>query len=170
MVEFWDILDEKGNATGRLHERGKPLGKGEYNLCVYVFIENDKGEFLISRRTPNKERPHMWETTGGNVVFGEGSLTSALKEVQEELGIVLDEKNGVMIKRCRQKLDNGSGKFSDIWLFRQNVDILDVRLAPDETCDAMWASRDKINHMIDEGTFTTWGLFEYIDGFFEDGV
>jgi len=32
----------------------------------------------------------------------------------------------------------------------------------------MWASRDEINHMIDNGTFTTWGLFTYIDDLFEN--
>ena len=31
----------------------------------------------------------------------------------------------------------------------------------------MWASRDKINHMIDEGTFTTWGLYD-IDELFKE--
>jgi len=33
----------------------------------------------------------------------------------------------------------------------------------------MWASRDEINRMIDEGTFTTWGLFTCVDDLF-DGV
>ena len=43
MAELWDILDENGNKTGRLHERGKPMNKGEYHLEVSVWIENDNG-------------------------------------------------------------------------------------------------------------------------------
>lgn len=170
MAEFWDILDEKGNATGRLHERGKPLGKGEYNLAIYIFIENENGEFLISKRSSNKELlPYMWETTGGNAVAGDDSLTSALKETEEELGVILDPKNGTLIKRYRLDFDDGSGRFSDVWLFRQNVDISTIILAPDETCDAMWASRNKINSMIDKGTFATWGLFSCVDEILEGG-
>jgi len=36
MTELWDILDENGNVTGRFHERGKPMNKGEYHLEVSV--------------------------------------------------------------------------------------------------------------------------------------
>ena len=43
MAELWDILDKNGNLTGCVHERGKPMDKGEYHLTVYVLIENGKG-------------------------------------------------------------------------------------------------------------------------------
>lgn len=163
MVEFWDILDESGKSTGRLHERGKMMNKGEYHLEICVLIENENGEYLISQRSPNKTYPNMWECTGGNAVAGDDSLTTTLKEVKEELGITLDPKNGQMIRHrvpCGNVECHG---LVDVWQFRQNIDISTVILAPDETCNAMWASRDKINRMIDEGTFTTWGLFTFRD-------
>ena len=168
MLEYWDILDRNGSATGRVHERGKPMSEGEYHLEVYVLIENDKNEYLISQRSPNKTSPNMWECTGGNAVAGDDSLTTALKEVKEELGIILEPQNGRMIQH---HLPCGSFEchgLVDVWLFRQNVDISAVILAPDETCNAMWASRDEINRMIDEGTFTTWKLYTYIDELFEE--
>lgn len=104
MVELWDVLDKSGTVTGRVHERGKPMNKGEYHLEVHVWIENDKGEYLISLRSSNKTSPNMWECTGGNAVAGDDSLTTALKEVKEELGIVLEPQNGRMIRhqlQCR---------------------------------------------------------------------
>ena len=36
MQEMWDIVDQNGNKTGRLHERGRPMQKGEYPLSVSV--------------------------------------------------------------------------------------------------------------------------------------
>ncbi len=164
MTELWDILDENGNATGRLHERGKPMNKGEYHLEVSVWIENSNGEYLISQRSPNKTFPNMWECTGGNAVAGDDSLTTALKEAKEELGIVLEPQNGRIIKHHLPCNTVGCHGLIDVWLFRQNVDISTVILAPDETCGAMWASRDEINRMIDEGTFTT---YAYMDELFE---
>ena len=156
MVELWDILDKDGNATGRVHERGKPMNKGEYHLEVSVWIENDKGEYLISQRSPNKKMfPNMWECTGGSAIAGDDSLTTALKEVEEELGIYLQPQNGSMIQHnlpC-DNLEDCHG-LVDVWLFRQNVDISTVTLAPDETCNVMWANRDEISRMVDEGTFT----------------
>jgi len=163
MAELWDILDKNGNPTGRVHERGKPMNEGEYHLEVLVLIENDKGEYLISQRSPNKTFPNMWEFTGGSAVAGDDSLTTALKEAKEELGIILDPQNGRMI---RHRLPCGSAQchgLVDVWLFRQNVDISAVILAPDETCNAMWASRDEINRMIDEKVFATGGIFTCVD-------
>jgi len=166
MVELWDILDENGNKMGGFHERGKPMNKGEYHLEVGVLIENDKGEYLISQRSPNKTSPNLWECMGGNAVAGDDSLATALKEAKEELGVILEPQNGRII---RQHLPCGTADCNglvDVWLFRQNIDISAVMLDPDETCDAMWASRDEINRMIDEGTFTTWGLFTCVDDLF----
>lgn len=168
MVELWDILDKNGNVTGRVHERGKPMNKGEFHLEVYVWIENDNGEYLISQRSLNKTFPNMWECTGGNAVVGDDSLTTALKEAKEELGIILEPQNGRMIKHHLPCSDVECHGLADVWLFRQNVDISTIILAPDETCNAMWASRDEINRMIDEGTFTTWEQYTYIDELFEE--
>ena len=167
LSELWDIIDKNGNITGRLHERGKPLNKGEYHLEVCVWIENEKGEYLISQRSPNKSSPNMWECTGGNAVAGDDSLTTALKEAKEELGIILVPQNGQMVQHRLRCGNIGCHGLVDVWLFRQNVDISTVILAPDETCNAKWASRDEINRMIIEGTFTTGGLFTCVDELFE---
>jgi len=168
LAEFWDILDENGNVTGRIHERGKPMNKGEYHLEVNVWIENDKGEYLISKRSPNKTFPNMWECTGGNAVAGDDSLTTALKEVKEELGITLKPQNGQMIQHRLLCSDVDCRGLIDVWLFRQNANTSTIILNSDETCDAMWASRDEINRMIHEGIFVTWGLFTSVDELFEE--
>jgi len=89
-MELLDILNENGNKTGRITERGKIIKKNEYTLVVNVWIKNNKGEFLITKRSPNKKMlPNMWEATCGAVVAGEDSLNAALREVKEEINIDL---------------------------------------------------------------------------------
>ena len=166
MAELWEVLDENGNPTGRLHERGKSMKAGEYHLVVYVWIENDKGEYLISQRSPNKTFPHIWECTGGNAVAGDDSLKTAIKETSEELGIILEPQNGRMVKHQIRGCSACNDCLGDVWLFRQTADIKTVTLDPNETSGAMWASRDKINRMIDEGSFSSWGLFTDINELF----
>ena len=109
----------------------------------------------------------MWECTGGNAIAGDDSLTTALKETKEELGVILEPQYGRILRHHLTCSTVGCRGVIDIWLFRQNIDISTVILAPDETCNAMWASRDEINRMIDGGTFTTWNLFTYVDELFE---
>ena len=107
----------------------------------------------------------MWECSGGSAVAGDGSLATTIKETREELGIVLEPKNGSLFTRYkRDYYDNGD--FVDVWLFRQEVDISTVIFNPEETWDAIWADKDKINEMIDQKTFIGRDIFPYIDELF----
>ena len=166
MGEFWDVLDKDGNKTGRIHERGKSMLKGDYHLIVHAWILNPKGEFLISKRTPEIIGwPNMWQTTGGSAVAGDSSLDTALKETREEIGIILPaEKGEFFIRYSKIHSNDNGGNFYDVWLFRQDVDIKDVILQPEETCDAMWASKDEILELIKQNKFIP---FPYIDEFFK---
>ena len=165
MSEHWDIVDENGNKTGRIHERGKPMQKGDYHLSASVWIINDKGEYLISKRVPTKIAPNMWETTGGSAISGEDSLTAELREVKEELGISLAPENGRIFKKYTYPHSSGDGAaYIVVWIFRCNVDVSSVVLQKEETCEAMWASEGQIKQMISEGSFIA---FSYIDELFE---
>jgi isopentenyldiphosphate isomerase len=53
-MELWDILDENGNKTGSTIERGQPIRQDEYYLIVHKWIKNSNGEYLITKRAPNK--------------------------------------------------------------------------------------------------------------------
>ena len=170
MAELWDIYDKNRNKTGRLHERGKPMNAGEYHIVVQIWIMNSRGEFLISKRVPDMPTwPGMWQTTWGSAVAGDDSLATALKETAEEIGIALDLKNGRLFKAfvMPRPTDAGSA-FYDVWIFRQEVDISTVVFQPTETCDAMWASKEKIKQMVDEGMFIPpEEAFPYLDELFD---
>lgn len=164
MAELWDIVDENGNKTGRLHQRGKPMKKGDFHLAVSIWIVNSNGQFLISRRTP--ERNHMWETTSGGVLAGEGSLEAALRETKEELDITLDPNQCTLFKSYVIPHRNGDGMaYFNVWVFHHDADIKSVILQPEETCDAKWADKNQIKRMIDEGIFTD---YSYIDELFNN--
>lgn len=134
--ELWDVYDGNRNRTGKLHRRGDPLGRGEYHLVVHIWMQNANGEFLLTKRSPNKGFPNMWESTGGSALAGDSSLTAALREVREETGLELDPERGRMVMNHRK-----SDFFRDVWLFRQDFDLNDVVLQPGETVDKMYADK-----------------------------
>ncbi len=151
--ELWDVLDENRRPTGRLHRRGDPLLKGDYHLTVFVWIQNGAGQFLLTKRAPNKGYPHMWECTGGSAVTGDDSLTAAVREVEEETGLTVLPANGRCVKSIHR-----ADSFCDVWLFRQDFNIEDVVLQENETCDARWASKDDLRHMIAAGECVPFGF------------
>lgn len=163
-MELRDILDEFGNKTGKIGERGKSLNQGEYYLIVDVWIINNQNEFLISKRVPtSKVEPNRWQPTCGNAVVGEDSITAALREVKEELGIILNPENGEMIKRYIAWDD----AIIDVWLFRQNININEVVLQPMETNGVMWATNEVIKQLIKNEEFLNSHRVPYIENLFQ---
>jgi isopentenyldiphosphate isomerase len=150
--ELWDILDGAGNKTGRTVERGMPMKQNEYHLVVHVWIKNDKGEYLIQKRTANKSYPLMWDITGGSAIAGEDSLSAAIRETKEEIGISLLRANGKQLYRIKRQHYNFPD-FLDVWLFRDNTGIDKLIFHPDEVCCAKWVLPKEIYSMIKNGEF-----------------
>jgi len=147
-AETWDIYDVNRSRTGRIHPRGEPLPPGTYHLVVHVWVQNGRGEFLITRRAPEKSWPLLWECTGGSALAGEDSLTAALREAKEETGFALLPENGARVFAVRRE-----DTFCDVWLFRQDVALADFVPQPGETTEARLAAPEEILRMMDAGTF-----------------
>ena len=146
--ELWDVCDSARRPAGRTHRRGDPLPAGDYHLTVQVWLQNSAGDFLVTKRSANKGFPLLWECTGGSALAGDDSLQAALREAKEEIGITLLPENG---RLCFTHTFADS--FCDVWLFRQEIDLAEVVLQPDETCDAQWASAAKIRELWQAGLF-----------------
>ncbi|MCL1997133.1 MAG: histidine phosphatase family protein [Defluviitaleaceae bacterium] len=157
--EYWDVLDENRNPTGRIHKRTLDMPPGDYHLVVHVWIVNHKGEFLILRRAFNKiGYPGMWETVGGSALDGETSLEAAIREAHEESGIILLQENATLHSTYR-----GASSFSDVWLFRQEFELSDVVLQDGETIEARTATWKDIATMMECGEFIDRNVFREFD-------
>lgn len=155
--ELWDVYDENRNPTGRLHRRGDYLEAGDYHLVVHIWLQNSNGDFLLTKRTPNKGFPNMWESTGGSALAGDDSLTAALREVREETGLAADPRKGTCVIRYRRE-----DAFVDVWLFRQDFDLEDVVLLEGETCDKMYASISQIRRIYQAHQMVPYPYFEHL--------
>ena len=146
--ERWDLYDAEGNRTGRTQRRGDVFADGDRHLCVHVWVQNSRGEYLLTRRAPEKCMPGLWECTGGSALAGEDSLTAALRETREETGLRLDPGRGELLFRF-----SGEHYFCDVWRFRQDVTLEQVVLRPGETCGKRFADRETVRRLKREGRF-----------------
>lgn len=168
MSEIWDIYDSEGNKTGKQGIRGERLNDGEYHLVVHVWRYNSRGEWLIDKRANrgSLEMDGKWEATGGSAITGESSLDAALRESFEELGIKLKPENGLLYVRERCESENGGGFFRDVWVFKDETPISDIRFQESETCMAKWAFPSEIKRLMSEGELLGIGYYPYIDEMF----
>jgi len=158
-MEYWDLYDKNRNKLNKVVKRGDKLNENEYHLVVNAWIKNDKDEFLITQRSKNKSHPLMWECTGGSVLRGEDSLTAAIREVKEELGIDITGENAKLIGTTNRFYPN-CPDILDVWMFNFNCDIDKITIQEEEVNDVMWASKDQIMDLYNNNQFEANAFFE----------
>lgn len=150
-MEMWDLYNEKRELTEKKHLRGEPVPEGCYHLVVHVWIRNSKGEYLISQRSESRPSfPLMWECPGGSALAGENSLSAALREVKEEVGISLSPDEGKLIYSIVGRIID-SVRFSDIldvWLFEYDGEASLLNAATDEVKQTKWLKRHEIESLL----------------------
>lgn len=151
-MEKWDLYTEYREKTGKEHIRGIEIPDGFYHLVVHVWIKNNKGQFLVSKRAADRpSNPLMWECTGGSVIKGEDSLNGAIRETKEETGIDLQKENGkLLFSKIRKKNYND---IMDVWLFKYNGGLSLKNATTAEVAECKWASPEEIRQMYDKGEF-----------------
>ena len=162
-MELWDLYNEQRELTGRDHVRGEEVPQGFYHLVVHIWIRNSKGEYLISQRSADRPAfPLMWECVGGSVTKGEDSLTGALRETKEEVGLTLSPEDGKLVYSVVGRVVNGV-KFRDIvdvWLFEYDGPVSLEQATTKEVAQTVWMTKKQIQELFDTGKLVhTLGYF-----------
>ena len=93
MEEYFDVVDEKGIPTGETVSRSVAHATGVRHRTAHVWIMRRSPEggvqVLLQKRSQNKDSfPGEYDTSSaGHIQAGDEPLESALRELEEELGI-----------------------------------------------------------------------------------
>jgi isopentenyldiphosphate isomerase len=88
--ELLDVVDENDSVV-EVKTRGEIHAQGLMHRAVHILVFNNRGDLFIQKRSMNKdENPGLWDSSAaGHVDSGEDYLQCALREITEELGIVV---------------------------------------------------------------------------------
>lgn len=90
-IEYLDIVDEKGNPTGKTIERSVAHSDGVPHRTSHVWIlrrKNGRTEILLQKRAAVKSFPGCYDiSSAGHIPAGDDYVESAIRELQEELGV-----------------------------------------------------------------------------------
>ncbi len=91
MDELVDILDQDGNSTGKTALKSEAHAKGWFHPTVHVWCYSKKGTILLQQRGRYKETfPLKWDiSVAGHIGAGESIVTGAIREVVEEIGVLI---------------------------------------------------------------------------------
>jgi len=84
---------------------------GHLHASVHIWFYTDNAEILIQKRASTKIAfPNLWDVSvAGHISTGEIAIMSAIREVKEEIGLIIQEKELLKIgdfKECFQHKDD----------------------------------------------------------------
>lgn len=149
-MEYWDIYDAQGRSTGRVHRKGEPLKPGDYHLAGEIWVCNAKQEFLLQQRSLACEQlPGVWSHTTGRIRAGEDSRSGCVRELAEELGLMVQPSELQLLRRIIR--EDGLGLIWDVYLLHCEVDLSQLVLQTEEVAQARWVDAAEFKRMLARG-------------------
>ena len=147
-MEKRDLYDINRNLIGETIFKGEKIPTNRYILVVLVFIQNSIGQFLIQKRS--KEKDGKYGSTGGHPKSGETSLDGIISEIREELGLSVFPEELELVYSGRE---DSRQVFFDTYYMKKDLNISDLVLQKEEVDFVEWDSIPKIEQLINDGLF-----------------
>lgn len=164
-MELFDLCDEKGSPTGQVMERGMVhrLGKLHRTVHIWVVQKGPDGsiEVLLQKRSGSKDSyPGCYDiSSAGHIHAGDDFEGSAIRELEEELGI--------RAKACELRfigIHEGSieasfygedfidHEISAVYLYEKPVEVAELTLQKSEVDSVMFMKYEQILEGMKAGT------------------
>lgn len=152
--ELFDVLDEHGNRTGQSKLRSLVHRDGDWHKAAHIWIINDRHEILLQRRSANKDsHPNMLDIScAGHLSAGDSSIDGALRELQEELGLVVNAEDLHFIKTFKHSSRYGdnflNNEFDDMYILKTDKTTKDMTIQEDEVAEIFFVPFTQFKQMV----------------------
>ena len=155
-MEYFDIVDENGIPTGKTVSRDTAHSEGILHRTAHVWVEkpSDYGfSILLQKRSMEKDSfPGQYDTSSaGHIPAGEESLSSALRELKEELGIEAKPEQLHYAGTFRIKYEKEfhgklfrDNEVATVYVYEEPVEIDSLTLQKSEVSEVRWFDLDEV--------------------------
>jgi len=127
-----------------------------------LWLTNREGEILLSKRALTKSHgPGMWSAAvAGTVEEGETYESNIIKEIKEEIGLNLEVKKSVKVKKFSK--ENPHNFFCQWFTATFDIDAKDIVFDKKEVAEVKWFTKEELLQRIKEspkdfaGTVQAW--------------
>lgn len=142
--EILEIVDSHDKVIGRT-TRGEIHRKGLMHRAVHILVFNSDGEIYVQRRSGTKDRHPLKldSSAAGHVDPGESYEQTAVRELEEELGIASQVEQVLRVAACEQT-DN-----EHVMLFKVETDS-EPAPNPDEVQWGGFMSPEELSELMEE--------------------
>jgi len=156
-MEFFDVINPDGTSAGYSLPRDEVHKKGLWHRTVHIWILNSNKELLIQRRSFQKEvYPGLWDIScAGHLSSGEDCYTGAIRELKEELGLIVELNELKYFFTVTQHyirpdhlfIDN---EITDVLLLNKDVGIESLRIDSNEVVEVKFISIGELHKSVIE--------------------
>lgn len=153
-MEYIDIFDENNNPTGEIKEKAQAHEDGNFHRTAHIWIMNDKKELLLQKRSATKKsHPNCWDISGaGHIRAGESVTVGAIRELKEELGIEVNEKDLQYIATIKSTKNPKNMEFGYVYLLRCNKKIEEYIFEDEEVSEVKYVYYEELEKMVEDKT------------------
>lgn len=164
-MELLDIVDETGSPTGETVDRKKAHAKGILHRTAHLWLlrkRDGEVEVLLQKRSKNKDsHPGCYDiSSAGHIPAGVDFVPSAVRELQEELGLSAREEELVYCGQRRifwedcfhgeKFVDN---QVSNVYCLWMDIEPEACTLQREEVAAVIWMKLAECRKMVRENSF-----------------
>lgn len=151
-MEYIDIYDENNNSIGIKKEKNQAHEDGNFHRTAHVWIINDKNELLLQKRSATKKtHPNCWDISGaGHIRAGESVIDGAIRELNEELGVVAKNEDLKYIATVKSTKNPKNSEFQYVYLLQLNKRISEYVFRDNEVQEVRYIYYKDLEKMAEE--------------------
>ena len=154
LMEYLDIYDNDGKPLGLKKTKKEAHNEGLWHKAAHVWIVNSKSEVLIQRRSPKVDNhPNQWDiSAAGHISAGEDDITSALREVEEEIGLKLTPENLILIGIVKQQSARKgyiNNEINPVYVLKMDLNPNEIKKQEDEVAEVKFIPRKELQRFIE---------------------
>lgn len=159
-MELLDIVNEKGNMIGKTVEREIAHKQGILHRTSHVWVMrkiSGKTQVLLQIRSANKDSyPGCYDiSSAGHIPAGDEFLESALRELEEELGIIANREELIYCGQRRFEFrewfhgqEFWDNQISNVYALWRNVEAAELTIQKAEIEAVQWMDLDQCFAMV----------------------
>lgn len=155
-LEMLDVLHSDGSFSGKIASREEVHRKGLYHRTVHIWVLNSKGEILLQKRSTRKEVfPGLWDIScAGHLSAGDSSISGALRELKEELGLDVRETELCFLFTVPGNYSNGhdivENETTDVYLLERSVSYEEILFNKEEIDQIKFITAARLKRLVQE--------------------
>ena len=154
-MEILDVVDKWGNPTGETVDREKAHEEGIMHRTSHVWLVREKQgkiQILLQKRSETKESfPGCYDiSSAGHIPAGMNFAESAIRELQEELGISASEQElifcgdrTIIWDGCFNGKPFHDRQYSRVFVLWKNIDENELIVQKEEIDSVLWMDLDE---------------------------